>query len=110
MSRRALRAVALALLMPTVACRGGDAGRHDAAASANVAPCGTTPADGTAPAGVTALAVNRGTHGMAARVRWKLSPDRCAVLVVEDPAGVENDPIPNGFLFAAEREGRAFVV
>ena len=40
---------------------------------------------------------------MAARVRWTLSADRCALLVVEDPASVEADPLPNGFLLASER-------
>jgi hypothetical protein len=47
--------------------------------------------------------VNYGTHGMAARVRWALAPDRRTLLVVEDPAAVENDPLPNGFVFATER-------
>ena len=51
---------------------------------------------------VALLRVNHGTHGMSARVRWTLSPDRRAVLVVEDPRGVENDPLPNGFVFAVE--------
>lgn len=52
--------------------------------------------------GVDVHRVNRGTHGMAARVRWALTPDRRAFLVVEDPAGVENDPLPDGFVLAAE--------
>ena len=51
---------------------------------------------------VAVIPVNRGTHGMSARVRWALSDDRRAVLVVEDPRGVENDPVPNGFVFARE--------
>jgi hypothetical protein len=51
---------------------------------------------------VTVTPVNHGTHGMSARVRWSLSDDRRAVLVVEDPRGVENDPVPNGFVFARE--------
>ena len=46
--------------------------------------------------------VNHGAHGMSARVRWSLSADRRTVLVVEDPRGVENDPVPNGFVFARE--------
>jgi len=50
--------------------------------------------------GVTA--VNRGTHGMSARVRWISSADRRALLAVEDPRGAENDPLPNGFVFARE--------
>jgi hypothetical protein len=46
--------------------------------------------------------VNRGTHGMSARVRWALSADRRALLVVEDPRSIENEPLPNGFVFAVE--------
>ena len=48
------------------------------------------------------IPVNSGTHGLAARVRWSLSDDRRALLVVEDPRGIENDPLPNGFVFAIE--------
>lgn len=51
---------------------------------------------------VRVIRVNGGSHGMSARLRWALAPDRRAVLVVEDPRGVENDPVPNGFAFAAE--------
>ena len=47
--------------------------------------------------------VNNGTHGMAARIRWAHSPDRRAMLVVEDPAAVEAEPIPNGFVLATEK-------
>jgi hypothetical protein len=46
--------------------------------------------------------VNGGTHGMSARVRWVSSADRRALLAVEDPRGVENDPLPNGFVFLRE--------
>jgi hypothetical protein len=49
--------------------------------------------------------VNRGTHGMAERVMWTFSPDRRAVLVVADPGGVENEPVPNGFFFGDELRG-----
>ncbi len=49
--------------------------------------------------------VNAGTHGMAASVRWAVAPDRTALLVVEDPVGVEAEPLPNGFVFADERDG-----
>jgi hypothetical protein len=52
--------------------------------------------------GVGVTPVNSGSHGMAARVRWTLSNDRRAVLVVEDPRAVENDPVPNAFVFASE--------
>jgi hypothetical protein len=51
---------------------------------------------------VTVTPVNRGTHGMAERVMWAFSPDRRAVLVVADPGGVENEPVPNGFFFGDE--------
>jgi hypothetical protein len=54
---------------------------------------------------VTVTPVNRGTHGMAERVLWTFSPDRKAVLVVADPGGVENEPIPNGFFFGDETRG-----
>jgi hypothetical protein len=51
---------------------------------------------------VTVTPVNRGTHGMAERVLWAFSPDSKAVLVVADPGGVENEPVPNGFFFGDE--------
>jgi hypothetical protein len=54
---------------------------------------------------VTVTPVNRGSQGMAERVLWAFSPDRKAVLVVADPAGVENEPVPNGFVFADEARG-----
>ena len=40
---------------------------------------------------------------MAERVLWVFSPDKKAVLVVADPGGVENEPVPNGFFFGDER-------
>jgi hypothetical protein len=49
--------------------------------------------------------VNRGTQGMAERVLWAFSPDKKAVLVVADPGGVENEPVPNGFFFGDESRG-----
>jgi hypothetical protein len=62
-----------------------------------------TTADTAHPAPVvTVTAVNNGTHGMAERVRWAFSPDRKTVLVVGDPGGVENEPVPNGFFFGDE--------
>jgi len=54
---------------------------------------------------VTVTPVNRGTHGMAERLSWAFSPDRKAVLVVADPAGVENEPVANGFFFGDEARG-----
>jgi hypothetical protein len=54
---------------------------------------------------VTVTPVNRGTHGMAERVMWAFSPDRRSVLVIADPGGVENEPVPNGFFFGDEARG-----
>jgi hypothetical protein len=42
---------------------------------------------------------------MAERVLWAFSPDRKAVLVIADPGGVENEPVPNGFFFGDETRG-----
>ena len=53
------------------------------------------------------IPVNNGTHGMAARIRWAHSADRRVMLVVEDPAAVEAEPIPNGFVLATEKGGLA---
>jgi hypothetical protein len=52
---------------------------------------------------VTRHPVSRGTRGMFSRVRWALSPDSCAMLVMEDPVSIEADPLPNGFLLVNER-------
>jgi len=61
-----------------------------------------------APVGAATFAVNRETRGMAARVRWILAPDSSAMLVVDDPAGVENEAVPDGVLYATERTGRTW--
>jgi hypothetical protein len=58
--------------------------------------------------GAATFEVNRATRGMTSRIRWILSPDSSALLVMDDPAAVENDAIPNGLLFATERTGRVF--
>lgn len=58
--------------------------------------------------GAAAFVVNRATRGMSARVRWALAPDSSALIVIEDPAGVENEAVPNGVLFASERTGRTW--
>jgi len=54
------------------------------------------------PLAVRVTRVNSGTHGMTAHIRWVLSADRRAVLVVDDPSAVENEPLPNGFALATE--------
>ncbi|MGH7719516.1 MAG: hypothetical protein ACREON_11820, partial [Gemmatimonadaceae bacterium] len=46
--------------------------------------------------------VNTGSPGMFRRARWAMSPDRRRIVVVEDPAGVENEPVPNAFVFGSE--------
>ncbi len=51
---------------------------------------------------IEVVRVNRGVQGMLSRARWALSPDQRTVLVVDDPAGVENEPLPNGFVLAGE--------
>jgi hypothetical protein len=54
---------------------------------------------------ITVTPVNGGTHGMAEEVRWMFSPDRKEVIVVADPAGVENEPVPDAFFFGDETHG-----
>jgi hypothetical protein len=61
-----------------------------------------------APVGAASFVVNRATRGMTSRVRWMLAPDSSAIIVMDDPAAVENDAIANGLLFATERTGRVF--
>ncbi|MEO5580638.1 MAG: hypothetical protein ABIR58_08255 [Gemmatimonadaceae bacterium] len=51
---------------------------------------------------VTSTRVNQGTYGMASKVKWLLSPDKSAILVMVDPVGVENEAVPNGFFFGSE--------
>ena len=51
---------------------------------------------------VSATGVNQGTYGMASQIRWVLSPDSSAILVMVDPVGVENEPVPNAFFFGSE--------
>lgn len=76
----------------------GDSSRHSPSAGASAAP--QTPA-----AEIEALLVNRGTQGMRSTIRWALSPDRRAVIAVEDAVSVEADALPDGFLYASERTG-----
>lgn len=63
--------------------------------------------DSTPPRDTTPVVhvVNTGTHGMAATVRWLLSSDQRAILVVEDAVGVEAEPVPDGFLYGSEATG-----
>ncbi len=79
-------------------------------AGAPATSCAPTERAEWTPAAVSAATfeVNPGTRGMTSRVRWMLSPDSSALLVMDDPVAVENDAIPNGILFATERTGRVF--
>ncbi|MDQ3951187.1 MAG: hypothetical protein M3282_12710, partial [Gemmatimonadota bacterium] len=81
--------------------------RRDTAATVRT-PCATPLWEGVDTTGgaerkVARHPVNRGTRGMFAQLRWSRSPDGCAMLVVEDPAAVEADPVPDGFLHVSER-------
>lgn len=63
-----------------------------------------TPADFSA----ARFVVNRATSGMSTQIRWMLSPDSSALLVVDDPSGAEGDPVPDAVLYASERAGRVW--
>ena len=102
---------AFLLLLPLVACtvrvdRATDSPRTDSArltvgATGAVAPRIDTPRG--PPRIVRHDVIARGSHGMSARVRWLLSPDRLSLLVVEDPASIEADPLANGVIYASEK-------
>jgi hypothetical protein len=49
---------------------------------------------------IESYVVNTGSQGMITRARWILSPDSSALLAMDDPAAVEADPVPNGFVLA----------
>ncbi len=87
-----------AFLVALMACARGGVERSDSIA---VGAADTAPA--VAASGIERWAVNRGTQGMRATVRWTLSLDRRAILVVEDPVSVEAEALPDGFLYASER-------
>lgn len=44
-----------------------------------------------------------GDRGQIVRTRWALSPDREILVAIEDPANVENEPLPDGLVIASER-------
>lgn len=54
------------------------------------------------PPAVQALRANDGTAGAIGRARWLASPDRRALLLVEDASAVENEPLPDGFIYVAD--------
>jgi hypothetical protein len=92
-------AAALAML---AGCGGAGNGGAVVDTVAHAGDTASAGASGTGSASVRMIEVNQGTSGMAARVRWALSDDRAALIVMEDPAGVENEPLPNGFVLARE--------
>lgn len=47
---------------------------------------------------------------MRSTVRWVLSPDRRALIAVEDAVSVEADPLPDAFLYASEATGASVQV
>lgn len=51
---------------------------------------------------MTSVVVNHGTYGMASKLKWLLSSDGTAIIAVVDPAGVENEAIPNAFFYGSE--------
>lgn len=66
-------------------------------------PADSTSTSRAAPV-VTATRVNQGTYGMASQVKWIVSPDSSAILVMVDPVGVENEAVPNGFFYGSEAQ------
>ena len=56
--------------------------------------------------GAELIPVNSGSHGAMASVRWMRSPDGRAIIVMEDPAAIEAEPVPNGVVLANEATGR----
>lgn len=51
----------------------------------------------------TLVRVNAQTQGMFSVARWAMSQDRNAIIVMDDPAAVEADPVPNAFFAGSER-------
>jgi hypothetical protein len=69
--------------------------------ASNESPATDTTISRATPA-VSATSVNQGTYGMRSRIRWILSRDSSAILVMVDPVSIENDMLPNAFFFASE--------
>lgn len=56
-----------------------------------------------APRIATLVRVNEQTQGMFSVAKWALSQDRNAIIVIDDPAAVEAEPVPNAFFAGSER-------
>jgi hypothetical protein len=52
---------------------------------------------------VNSVRVNQGSYGMTAKTRWAMSSDSTTIIAMVDPAGVENEAIPNAFFLGSER-------
>ena len=94
------------LVASSALCLACGAGGREAVRSGDSVPAAASGASAGATeraADVEVISVNDGTHGMRATVRWMLSPDRSAILAVEDPVSVEAEALPDGFLYASER-------
>lgn len=85
--------------------RGAPPAEQDTTATSADRNRSTAPIISRPPSRIVTHEVHTGPHGMAAQVRWTLSPDRRAIIVVEDPVGVEAEPVPDGFLYASEATG-----
>lgn len=110
MSRARIAIAAVGGLLLAAACR-KDAGR--ARSGVAPAPPRSSPDPTAGPprpapdVAVRVIHVESSAHsGMVARVKWALSPDRTAMLVMADPSGVELDPVPNQFVFVREGGGK----
>jgi hypothetical protein len=106
---RKVRVIVICAVAGVASCVvSGDDGRGGRAVSAGACAAPALTEWSSVPVGAATFEVNRATRGMTSRVRWMLAPDSSALLVMDDPAAVENDAIPNGLLFATERTGRVF--
>ena len=85
--------------------RGAPPENHDTTSTSSAPHQSASPDTLRPPSRIVVHDVHTGPHGMAAQVRWTLSPDRRAIIVVEDPVGVEAEPVPDGFLYGSETTG-----
>ena len=90
--KKPLHKILLPLVAVAVAC---------VDSSPRTAKSDTTAASRQTPV-VTSVRIDQGTYGMTAHVRWALSPDSSAIIAMVDPAGVENEALPNAFFFGSE--------
>jgi hypothetical protein len=94
----------VAALAACIACEAGS-GHRTAFSDSTPVTRPEAAADAGRADSVEVLQVNRGTQGMRSTIRWLLSPDRRAIVVVEDAVSVEAEALPDGFLYASETTG-----